>query len=127
VGKINTYKELTVWQKAMSLAKEIYFITQSFPEVEKFGLTQQLKRAAISVPSNIAEGWGRNSTGHFIQFLNISKGSICEIETQLIIAMELNYTTQEKINSALNLLIEISKMIKSLIDTLESSKVNNVK
>ena len=121
--KVNNYKDLIVWQKAILLVKSVYEISSSFPDSEKFGLVQQVRRAAVSIPSNIAEGWGRKSTGSFSQFLKIAKGSLCEVETQLIIAVELNFIKEEKIKEVNNLSEEISRMIRSLVDTLESTKV----
>lgn len=122
MSNVSSYKDLIVWQKAMALTKELYNISSSFPENEKYGLTQQLKRCAISIPSNIAEGWGRNSNGYFIQFLNVSKGSLCEAETQLHLAFELNFIKQEVCTDAFDLSIEISKMIKALIKNIENSQ-----
>ncbi len=121
--KVNNYKDLIVWQKAILLVKSVYEISSSFPDSEKFGLVQQVRRTAVSIPSNIAEGWGRKSTGSFSQFLKIAKGSLCEVETQLIIAVELNFIKEEKIKEVNNLSEEISRMIRSLVDTLESTKV----
>ncbi|MFP5471745.1 MAG: four helix bundle protein [Bacteroidia bacterium] len=121
MSNVSSYKDLIVWQKAMALTKELYNISSSFPESEKFGLTQQLKRCAISIPSNIAEGWGRNSNGYFVQFLNVSKGSLCEAETQLHLAIELNFIKQDICTNAFDLSIEISKMIKALIKNIEKS------
>jgi len=80
---LKSYKELIVWQKSMTLVKELYKLTESFPENEKFGLTSQMRRASISIPSNIAEGWGRLSRKNYIQFLRISRGSLFELETQI--------------------------------------------
>ena len=80
---LKSYKELIVWQKSMTLVKELYKLTESFPENEKFGLTSQMRRASISIPSNIAEGWGRLSRINYIQFLRISRGSLFELETQI--------------------------------------------
>lgn len=121
--KVNNYKDLIVWQKAILMVKSVYEISASFPDSEKFGLVQQVRRAAVSIPSNIAEGWGRKSSGSFSQFLKIAKGSLCEVETQLIIAVELNFIEEEKIKEINNLSEEISRMIRSLVDTLESTKV----
>lgn len=105
----------------MTLVKEIYSLTTKFPENERFGLTQQLKRSALSIPSNIAEGWGRNTNGYFIQFLNISKGSLCEAETQLSMAVDLNFIQQDDCNEAFGQTNEISKMLKALINKIEST------
>jgi four helix bundle protein len=117
VSKINSYKELLVWQKSIDLVKEIYLLTELFPADEKFGLTSQIRRAAISIPSNIAEGWGRMSRKNYIQFLRISRGSLFELETQIIISKELKYSTDSE--NIENLIIEISKMLNSLINKLE--------
>ncbi len=122
MGNIRSYKDLIVWQKSILLVKSIYVLTDSFPNSENYILSQQIKRCAISVPSNIAEGWGRNSSGNYLQFLRIATGSLCELETQLIIAVELKFTSTEKIESAIGLIEEISKMLKSLINTIEKQK-----
>lgn len=121
MSSISSYRDLIVWQKSMTLVKEIYLLTTKFPENERFGLTQQLKRSAISIPSNIAEGWGRNTNGYFIQFLNVSKGSLCEAETQLSLAVDLNFIQQDDCNEAFELSNETSKMLKSLIKKIEST------
>jgi four helix bundle protein len=105
----------------MTLAKEIYMLTNKFPENERFGLTQQLKRSAISIPSNIAEGWGRNTNGYFVQFLNVSKGSLCEAETQLSLAVDLNFIQQDDCIDAFELSNETGKMLKALIKKIEST------
>lgn len=114
---IQSYKELIVWQKAILLVKQIYQITEAFPESEKYGLTSQMKRCSISVPSNIAEGWGR-SNQNFIHFLRISRGSLFELETQLIISEQLNF--YNRCDTVSDLIIEISKMLNSLIKKLNS-------
>lgn len=117
--EFKSYKDLIVWQKAMLLAVEVYELTKRFPDSERFGLIQQIRRASVSIPSNIAEGWGRNSTGSFIQFLRISTGSICETETQISLAEMLGYLKKEEMIKANGLLLEVSKMLKALIDKLE--------
>jgi four helix bundle protein len=89
--KAGNYKDLLVWQKGIALVKLIYQITQTFPAEEKFGLVSQMRRAAVSIPSNIAEGQARHSTGEFVQFLSHAEGSVAELETQLIIAVELGF------------------------------------
>lgn len=114
---LKSYKELLVWQKAMILVKEIYTITSTFPENEKFGLISQMRRASVSTPSNIAEGWGRLSRKNYIQFLRISRGSLFELETQILITKELNYINDSE--TIENLITEISKMLNSLIKKLE--------
>ena len=117
MGDIKSYRDLLVWQKSILLVKEVYQLTALFPADEKFGLTSQIRRAVISIPSNIAEGWGRMSRKNYIQFLRISRGSLFELETQIIISKELKfYSDCENIE---NLIIEISKMLNSLIKKLE--------
>ncbi len=114
---MESYKELIVWQKSMSLVNEIYKLTQDFPQEERFGLTNQMRRSAVSIPSNIAEGWGRSTTGNYLQFLRVSKGSLYELETQLAIASSLNFTPN--ISKSQSLIIEIGKMLNTLIKKLE--------
>jgi|SRR5690606_13849529 len=104
------YKHLDIWNKAILLVDEIYTLTKSFPKDEMFGLSQQMRRAAVSVPSNIAEGAGRNSELQFIQFLSIASGSATELETQLIISNRQNYISDEQLESTLKLIDDIQKM-----------------
>ena len=117
---MNTHKELTVWKKGIELVKNIYLITNSFPKSEQFGLVSQMRRCAVSIPSNIAEGCGRNSDNELIHFLYIALGSSAELETQIIISTELNFLDDEKASTSLNLLNEIIKMITSLIKSLKT-------
>ena len=119
MGAISSYKDLIVWQKSMKLANEIYRLTEDFPEKEKFGITSQLRRSVVSVPSNIAEGWGRNSSGSYVQFLRIANGSLCEVETQLILSQQLGFCEGKKLNEEFGLIVEISKMLKALIDKVK--------
>ncbi len=114
---MKSYKELLVWQKSMVLVKDIYQLTASFSDVEKYGLTSQMRNAAISIPSNIAEGWGRQSRKSYIQFLRISRGSLFELETQVIIAKTLKYYNYS--DHLEHSITEISKMLNSLIKRLE--------
>ena len=112
--QIKTYKELIVWQKAMDLAEAIHRLSKLFPKEELYGLTSQLRRAAVSVPSNIAEGQARQSTAEFRNFLSIAQGSLAEVETQLLLALRFEYLTQPQAASALALREEISKMLFAL-------------
>ena len=89
---VRHYRELIVWQKAMDLVMRVYEATECFPQRELFGLTNQLRRAAVSIPSNIAEGQGRNTTADFLRFLSIARGSLQELETQILIASRLRYS-----------------------------------
>ncbi len=112
-GRRNSYRDLIVWQKAMELAKETYLVTKTFPKEEIYGLTSQIRRCAISIPSNIAEGRGRGGDKEFVRFLQISLGSVYELQTQLDLSLELGYISN--IDDLLNLSIEIEKMINTLI------------
>lgn len=118
---INDYKDFIVWQKAMDLVVEVYRLTKILPKYETYGLSDQMRRAAVSIPSNIAEGQGRNSTSEFIRFLNIARGSYSELDTQLQICIRLGYANETDIESALNLSKEIGKMLNSLIKKLKST------
>ncbi|MCK4980532.1 MAG: four helix bundle protein [Candidatus Delongbacteria bacterium] len=112
---IKSYKELIVWQKAMEITVDVYKLAKNFPNEEKFGLTSQIKRAVISVPSNIAEGQARNSTKEFKQFLYIAKASNAEVETQLELAYRLKFIDKENFDLILSKCVEISKMLQSLV------------
>lgn len=116
----NSYKDLIVWNKAMDLTKEIYSLVEKLPKKELYGLSDQLRRAAVSVPSNIAEGHGRRSSKDFCRFLSISNGSCMEIETQLLICVRLNMLTEHEIENALSLLNEVSRMLTTLIIKTEN-------
>lgn len=113
------YKNLDVWKEARKLVSLIYVLTNEFPEDEKFGLTSQIKRAVISVPSNIAEGMGRNSSKETRQFFYIAKGSLYEIETQLYLALDLNFVTEEKAEQIFTQIITIRKLIIGFIKYLD--------
>ncbi len=112
---MNTYKDLIVWQKSMELVKEIYLLTESFPKEEIFGLTSQIRRCAVSIPSNIAEGKLRGTDAQFKQFLSIAYGSGGELETQLLIAQSLPKTGTLSYIKANELLTEVMKMINKLL------------
>jgi four helix bundle protein len=118
--KIFSYKDLIVWQKSVELALEIYKLTSLFPNVEVYGLTSQMRRASVSVASNIAEGSIRGSKKDFCHFLRISLGSIAELQTQLEIAKSLSFVNDLDYNGMNNLTIEISKMIHGLIGKLKT-------
>ena len=115
---MHNYKKLNVWISSISLVKNIYNLTRKFPKEEMFVLTQQLRRAAISIPSNIAEGAGRNSNAQFKNFLQISIGSCFEVETQLIISKELVYISEEELETISKELDSIMKMNHNLQKTL---------
>ena len=109
------YSDLIVWQKAMELTDEVYALTRLLPREEMFALADQMRRAAISVPSNIAEGHGRQSEKEFKQFLSIAQGSVFELETQLHICLRQGYFSEHKATSAFSLCLEIGKMLTKLI------------
>ena len=109
------YKNLTVWQKAMVLAKDIYSVTASFPKSETFGLVSQMRRCVVSIPSNIAEGYGRGTNKDLVHFLYTSLGSSNELETQLILSREFTYLTDEDASMLLQLNGQVNKMLSSLI------------
>ncbi|MCO6501024.1 MAG: four helix bundle protein [Vicingus serpentipes] len=100
------------------MVKEVYLLTKMLPEDERYGLTSQMRRSAVSIASNIAEGWGRNSTKNYVQFLRIARGSLLELETQIIICRELSYIENENYNTINNLIVEESKMLNALIKAI---------
>ncbi len=116
---IQYYRDLIVWQKAMDLCVEVHNATLVFPKQELFGLSAQLNRSVVSVPSNIAEGHGRRTTPDFIHFLSISRGSLNEVETQITLAMRYNYITQTDHDELLDRCGEVGRMLNGLIDALE--------
>ena len=111
------YKDLQVWQKAMELARKVYKLTSHFPIEEVYGLTSQIRRSAVSIPSNIAEGSPRSGTKEFLQFLSIARGSAAELETQLILASQLGYSTEK--DDILSVLTSVRQMINALIRSLK--------
>ena len=118
-GEVRHYRDLVVWQKAITWVEAVYIATRGWPSDERFGLISQVRRAAISVPSNIAEGCARRSTAEFVRFLSIARGSLAEVETQLIISHKLAYTEEETSASLLKSADEISRMLAGLITKLE--------
>jgi|SRR5690606_16167662 len=115
---MHQYRKLDVWKKSIELAVDIYAQTRNFPSEEKFGLTSQIRRSAISVPSNIAEGAGRKSNKEFCHFLNIAYGSSCELDTQLLISMNLGFIKDQELEILTNKITEVQKMIYKLIQKL---------
>ena len=116
---MHNFEKLIFWQKSVSLAKQIYIICQEIHNDEKYGLVSQIKRSAISIPSNIAEGSGRNSNKEFNHFLAIALGSAFELHTQLILIKELHILEHEKINEIIQKVVEIEKMIYSFKNNLK--------
>jgi four helix bundle protein len=115
-----SYRDLIAWQKGMLLAKSIYRLSSRFPNEEKFGLISQMRRAAVSIPSNLAEGQARRTTGEFVQFISHSEGSLAELETQTILAVELNFCSPAQARPIQNLIEEIQKMTNALRRSLTS-------
>jgi four helix bundle protein len=118
---IRDHRDLLVWQKAMELVVESYRLTAGFPKHEQFGLTSQLRRAAISIPSNIAEGHGRSATKAYLNHLSIACGSLKELETQLLIAHRLNYVAGDDIAPAVSLATEVGRMLAGLRRSLDDN------
>lgn len=119
MGTIKSYRDLIIWQKSVVLVTNIYAVTKGFPSSEIYGLTNQLRRCAVSIPSNIAEGYGRNSTGDYKRFLQIAVGSLYELQTQIEIAFNLAYILNEQHDELISLSTEIDKMIYSIIQKLK--------
>ncbi len=111
---IRDYKDLQAWQKGMVLAKQVYQMTQAFPSEEKFGIISQMRRAAVSVPSNIAEGQARNTTGEFVQFLSHAEGSLAELDIQVRLSVALGFCRQPDGGGVSASITELQKMLKSL-------------
>jgi four helix bundle protein len=120
IAPVQCYREPVAWQRAVDLVTEIYKQTQSFPDSERFGLTAQLRRAAVSVPSNIAEGQGRASTGEFRQFLGHARGSLLEIETQVVIAARLGLLREQQHASLLRQSAELGRILNGLMNSLSN-------
>ena len=114
-----SFRDLQVWQRSMQLTVAVYRLTQGFPREEQFGLNSQIRRAAVSVPSNIAEGQGRLNPAEFRQFLGIARGSVCEIQTQLEIARSLQFGKPELLDEAEKLSHEVGKLIYSFLESLK--------
>jgi four helix bundle protein len=118
------YQQLIAWQKAIALVTEVYSATKSFPRDEIYGLTSQIRRAAVSVPSNIAEGQGRATRGEFVQFLGHARGSLCEVETQIVIAANLHYIAPDIRNMLSDRITELGRILNGLIASLEKRTVS---
>lgn len=119
---MKTFRELIVWQKSMSFVTEIYKTSKSFPKEELFGLTSQMRRSAVSVPSNISEGFGRQGLNDYLRFLNIAIASLFELQTQVEISYNLEYITKEKFVKLYESLREIERMLSSLIRKLKQKR-----
>ncbi|MGL6074472.1 MAG: four helix bundle protein [Fimbriiglobus sp.] len=118
---LQSYRDLSVWQKAMDLVEMSYNITKRFPKEELFGLTNQLRRAAVSIPANIAEGYGRSHRPDYLRFLAIARGSLFELETHLILCGRLEYASREDLTPIWQTCQEVGKMLRRLIEVLKNS------
>jgi four helix bundle protein len=114
-----SFRDLIVWQRAIQLSIEIYRLTDSFPRAEQFGLTQQMRRASVSIASNVAEGYGRSTRGEYVQFLGHARGSNCELQTQLVLAEALGFAKRNAHESAEKLSAEVSRMLIALMNRLK--------
>lgn len=122
MGSIKSYKDLLIWQKGFEIVISTYKLTKTFPQEELYALTSQIKRASVSIPSNIAEGYGRNTDKSFSHFIDISRGSLYELETQLLIAKELDFIQDiEMFNYVIGLINEEGKMINAFYNSLSKS------
>ena len=122
---IKSYRDLDIWKRSCTMVTTVYSATSAFPKREMFGLTRQIRRAAVSIPSNIAEGAARLYTREYIRFLSNTLGSIAELETQLIVSVDLGYTTQERIEHIFQELDQIGRMIRRLVQRLEERLATN--
>ena len=122
MGTINSYKDLKVWNKAMDLTTMVYDALKTFPPKEEYGLSSQMRRSSVSIPSNIAEGYGRNSTLDYCRFLQIALGSAYELETQVELARRLDYVDNDTANKLTTQLTEVGRMLNSLINKIKPDK-----
>ena len=120
--KSSDYQELKVWQKAVDLTTEIYELVKLLPAEEQYALSDQMRRAVVSVPSNIAEGRGRGTNKEFVRYLLMSRGSLWELSTQLVICEKLQYLKQDQMHDARQLIVEISKMINALAKSFSNDE-----
>ena len=121
---VRSYKDLKIWQAGCGLVKSIYKASSLFPKEKLYGLAQQIRRAAVSVPSNIAEGYGRGTSAEYLRFLRIARGSLYEIETQLILAGSLDFCDDNQYQSISVQIVECSKMLHGLIKSIEKQNAN---
>ena len=126
MGKVNSYKELLIWQRAMDIAEDVYVLTRTYPKDEVFALTNQIRRSAVFVSSNIAEGYGRKSTASNVHFTKIARGSLYELETQLILSDRIGYITNKILfDSIIDSIAQEGKMINSYIIKLQDKIIDN--
>ncbi len=118
---VQDFKQLIAWQKAMDFVVEVYQATAKFPSEERFGLTSQVRRASVSIPSNIAEGQGRGPTLDFVRYLKIARGSLQEVDTQLTLAIRLGFLPQEHYDRLSEMIAELAKIVSGLIRSIPTS------
>jgi four helix bundle protein len=116
----SSFKDLVVWQRAVELSLEIYRLTSNFPPAEQFGLSNQLRRASVSIASNIAEGWGRPTHGEYVQFLGHARGSLCELQTQLVIAKALGFGSIGLHESIQGMSADVSRLLIALMKKMKN-------
>lgn len=121
--QVKSYQDLIAWQKAISLVTEVYTITAQFPGHEVYGLTSQLRRASVSIPSNIAEGHGRATKGEYLQFLGHARGSLCEVQTQIFIARRLGYISSELEHNVIATTDEVGRILNGLVGSIQGKKL----
>ena len=121
-GKIESYRDLLIWQQAMDLVAEIYALTKTWPKDEVYGLTSQVRRASVSIPANIAEGYGRESRASYQNFLRIAQGSLKEVETLLQVAVRVDIETKERVESLMRRCESVGKLIRLLVRKLEEGR-----
>jgi four helix bundle protein len=121
---LKNYRDLKVWQKSYRLCLDLYRITKIFPKEERYGLTSQIRRSAVSIPSNIAEGYGRKTTADYLRSLYIAYGSVCELETQVLLSGDLNYVNKENLKALKDDTEEVERMLKALIKSLEKKRLD---
>jgi four helix bundle protein len=119
LDSISSYRDLKIWQRGMDLVETVYQLSSSFPDSERYGLTSQVRRAAVSIPSNVAEGWGRSSTKQFVHQLDIARASLYEVETQLLIGERLGFLNEEHVSAALSNSEVLSRMLLALMRSLQ--------
>ena len=117
-----SFKELVVWQRAIELTVEVYKFTSNFPDSERFGLTNQMRRAAVSIASNIAEGYGRKTKGEYLQFLGHARGSCWEVETQIVIARELGFGSPVNLQSTEQFCTDVGRLLSALMKSLQAAQ-----
>jgi four helix bundle protein len=121
VSEINSYRDLLVWQRAMDIAAACYEVTRDFPKSETYGMASQIRRASVSIPANIAEGYGRDSTGNFVTFLKVSQGSLKELETHLLLCARVELSDEETVRPLLQQCDELGRMLRAFIRSIQRS------